>query len=322
MKLSTEVLTLPRSVLVLLWLAFALSLFMGFTNDFKDYYMSGTLLLICLIWFQWNRSLSVVGSLFVGALLLSSGFDILVLKSVYEESGASPFVLLKLLSPLFSLCLCFLMLSIGSLDVSIRWGNVGFCLMFLLRFSILMLGGQSLFETQMNRHGTEWIQSVLGFWNRLGMEDIPIAGTLIDNHEVYPLLKSEEMPCGIMNFSFDVRNEVSSTKEVKIYVRECGLHPQALVVMDLLSLELHNSLPYALELRLVAQNEAGDFQTPRNIVVPPSSFVELTDIRIPDKGALVIYSPMIANFGTTLLLSPNSIGLWRVSRNPLLLERQ
>lgn len=302
-----------RGVLAMLWIALAANLVVGFAHVVPFAFGTLSVLVLLLFWVHWNKCLGLVGSALSGALILSAALDFFF--AVGWKAGTLPPLQLFVyfVAPALGVLVGLSMLFFSGLMLSSRWIVFGLVCMFLIR-ALATAPSHHQWSNQLSDDFGQLLR-------RAGLE-VNVNNGILES-DSYPLVSEQEMPCGLMNFSVSSKALNAQKNKVQLYIKECGFHPQGLSIEGgSFTVEVHNALPRALELRVSAQSEGGDYAPVRSFVVPPDSYIEVADLEVPRDGALLVYAPLEINLGATLLSDPSIGTLWRVSREPLQLERQ
>jgi hypothetical protein len=302
-----------RAALLLLWLALLAHMGSIFFVGLPHFFSSLCVLLFLICWVHWTRSLGLIGSALLGALVVSSLMDLFLSWGFKTELAFSLDSLSSFVAPLLGLLVGLALFFFGALVLTPRWIAFGLVIMFCLR-ALLIAPSHQVWSSQLSEKFGRYLLRA-----GLNVQREQVA----DFEALFPKISEQEMPCGMMSYRVSTQNLQIQNSEVKLYVKECGFHPQGLALGGgVFSLEIHNALPRALELRLSPRLEDGDYAAPRSFVVPPESYIEVSDLDLPPKGAVLIYAPLEPLLGSALLVDPSLKAEWRVSREPLGLERQ
>jgi len=259
--------------------------------------------LFLLLWLRFNRSLSLVGSGFAGALLVSGLMDSLL-------AWGSDDRWLAIALPLMFVALAIFLIRIDSLIPTRRWVVFGLVSMFMIR-ALVLAPTHATWSGRLSGSVREWL--VLA-----GLDP----SVLPRKEEPPPVLSDIEMPCGLGRFSVKSDAIKPVTGAFQLRIEACGFSPQAFSVRGSEIIEISNALEMAVQISFAPQDEEGEYLNTMSVVVPPQSSIEVADFKVPVGGSVLVYAPLEPHLGSVLGVNVRVPGEYWVSRQPLTLKRQ
>lgn len=259
--------------------------------------------LLLLVWLRFNRSLSLVGSGFAGALLVSAVMDSLWAWGSDERWYA-------IVLPLVFVALPIFLIRVDSMIPTRRWVVFGLVSMFMIR-ALVMAPTHTAWSGRLSGNVREWLVMA-------GLDP----STLPRKEEPPPVLSEVEMPCGLGRFRVKSDKVQPVNGAFQLNIEACGFTPQAFSVRGSEMLEITNALEMAVQISFAPQDEEGEYMSTTSVVVPPQSTIEVSDFKVPVGGSVLVYAPLEPHLGSVLGVNIRVPGEYWVSRTPLGLKRQ